>query len=84
MGHRYVKGSDCPTCPKCEKLRLAEHFVPGLSNPAKRALASLGIGSINDLAKHREADVMKAHGIGPSASPRMRAALKAAGLKFRK
>lgn len=83
-GHKYIKRSDCPTCPRCEALRLKDsHFIPNLSAPAKRALESAGITSLAQLARWREADVMKLHGVGPASSPRMREALKEAGLKFR-
>lgn len=82
-GHKYIKSSDCPTCPKCEELRLKDsHFIPSLSAPAKRALESAGITSLKKLAGWREADVMKLHGMGPASSPRMRDALKDAGMKF--
>ena len=83
-GHKYVKSSDCPTCPKCEALRLKDsHFIPSLSAPAKRALENAGITSLAKLAGWREADVLKLHGMGPASAPRMRSALKVAGLKFR-
>jgi hypothetical protein len=83
-GHKYWKSTDCPTCPRCEALRLGgEHFLPTLSAPAKRALEGAGIASIKELARRREADVMKLHGMGPASLPRMKEALKAAGLKFK-
>ncbi|HEX5007171.1 MAG TPA: hypothetical protein VFV70_08670 [Hyphomonadaceae bacterium] len=83
-GHKYVKSSDCPTCPKCEALRLKDsHFIPGLSAPAKRALENAGITSLKKLAAWRVADVMQLHGMGPASSPRMREALKDAGLTFK-
>jgi hypothetical protein len=83
-GHKYTKSSDCPTCPRCEELRLKDsHFIRSLSAPAKRALENAGITSLKKLATWREADVMKLHGMGPASSPRMREALKEAGLKFK-
>lgn len=83
-GHKYVKSGDCPTCPRCEALRLKDsHFIPSLSAPAKRALEGAGITSLKKLAAWREADVMKLHGMGPASAPRMRDALKQAGLRFR-
>jgi hypothetical protein len=83
-GHKYWKSTDCPTCPRCEELRFgSEHFIPSLSAPAKRALEAAGITSIKDLARRREADVMKLHGMGPASLPRMKDALKTAGLKFK-
>jgi hypothetical protein len=83
-GHKYWKSSDCPTCPRCEELRLkGSHFIPKLSAPAKRALENAGIASVKDLARHREAEVMALHGMGPSSLPHLKAALKAASLKFK-
>jgi hypothetical protein len=83
-GHKYWKSSDCPTCPRCEELRLKDsHFIPKLSAPAKRALEGAGITSIKELARRREADIMKLHGMGPASLPHMRAALKEAGLSFK-
>jgi hypothetical protein len=83
-GHKYWKSSDCPTCPRCEELRLkGAHFIPKLSAPAKRALENAGITSVKNLSRRREADVMKLHGMGPASLPRMRAALKQAGLSFK-
>ena len=83
-GHKYRKSSDCPTCPRCEELRLKDRrFLPKLSAPAKRALEGAGITSIKELSRRREADVMSLHGMGPASLPHMRAALKEAGLTFK-
>lgn len=79
-----MKSTDCPTCPTCEQEKAkAGFFVDGLSAPARRALQNLGIDSLKKLAQHTEADILAQHGMGPSSLPRMRAALKAAGLRFR-
>lgn len=84
QGHSYQKSSDCPTCPICERLRLEQNVVvPGLSAPAKRALETAGIKSIKVLAQQRQADIMRLHGMGPASLPKLNAALKAAGLKFK-
>ena len=83
-GHKYWKSSDCPTCPRCEELRLKDqYFIPKLSAPAKRALEGAGITSVKELSRRREGDVMKLHGMGPASLPHMRAALKDAGLTFK-
>ncbi len=83
-GHSYVKSTDCPTCPACEAEKAkAGFFVDGLSAPARRALQGAGITSVKTLARYSEADILALHGIGPSALPKLRAALKAAGLAFR-
>ncbi len=58
--------------------------VAGLSKPAERALAAAGITSLAQLAKRTEADIAGLHGIGPTALPKLRAALTAQGLSFKK
>lgn len=84
-GHTYIKSTDCPTCPTCEQNKAAAgFFVEGVSAPARRALQSIDVTSIKALAKHREKDILALHGMGPSTLPKLRAALKAAGLAFKR
>jgi predicted RecB family nuclease len=84
-GHRYYKSSDCPTCPKCEELKKpTDGFLGGLSAPAQRALTGAGIKTVKQLANYSEKDILALHGIGPSAIPKLKAALKNAKLSFRK
>lgn len=54
-----------------------------LSQPAHRALAGAGIKTLAQLAKRTEAEVLALHGVGPTAIPVMKAALKAKGLTFK-
>ena len=54
-----------------------------ISNPAKRALAKAGIDSLSKLSKFTEREILKLHGIGPSAMPILREALKAVGKTFK-
>ncbi len=83
-GHIYNKSSDCPVCPVCEKQKPAgAPFLQELGAPAKRALQNAGIRTLRDLAKWKEAEVLKLHGIGPSSIPRLRKALETAGLDFK-
>jgi hypothetical protein len=82
-GHRYYKSSDCPTCPICEQDKALTGF-PKMPAPARRALESAGIRSLKQLAKKSEAEILALHGMGPSTLPKLRAALKAAGLAFKK
>lgn len=85
QGHRYYKSSDCPTCPKCEELKKPSNgFLAGLSAPAQRALSSAGIKNLKQLAKYSEKEILALHGIGPSAIPKLKAALKEQQLSFRK
>ena len=81
QGHRYVKSSDCPTCPICEKEKSLSGF-PKMSAPARRALENAGIRSLEQLAERTEAELLALHGMGPGTIPILRAALKAEGLAF--
>ena len=54
----------------------------GLAKPARRALAGAGYRSLADLAKTREADLAKLHGMGPNALRLLREKLAARGLSF--
>jgi uncharacterized protein YdhG (YjbR/CyaY superfamily) len=84
-GHKFYKTSDCPTCPICEqKTKASQGFIPKLSAPATRALLSEGIKNVSQLANYAEIDILKLHGVGPSALPLMRKALKERGLAFKK
>ncbi|WP_338592586.1 RNA polymerase alpha subunit C-terminal domain-containing protein [Paenibacillus sp. Y5S-9] len=85
QGHSYYKKSDCPTCPTCEAERKpTEGFLALLSAPARRALENEGITTLQQLAEYTEKEILKLHGIGPSAMPKLRNALEEEGLSFKK
>jgi hypothetical protein len=52
--------------------------------PAQRALANAKITSLAALAKKTEAEVAAFHGMGPNALGKLKAAMKAKGLAFKK
>lgn len=54
----------------------------GLAAPARRALAKGGYETLADLARAREADVARLHGMGPGALKVLRERLARAGLSF--
>ena len=54
----------------------------GLAKPAQRALAGAGLVNLEQLAKQRESDVLRLHGMGPKAMDLIRRALSAKGLSF--
>ncbi|MCZ1265917.1 RNA polymerase alpha subunit C-terminal domain-containing protein [Paenibacillus tundrae] len=84
QGHSYYKSSDCPTCPVCEKERKPkEGFLSLLSAPARRALENQGITTLQLLSQYSEKEILKLHGIGPSAMPKLRQALEEEGLSFK-
>ena len=57
---------------------------PKISAPANRALDNAKIKTLKQLAKYTEKEILSLHGIGPSAMPPLRKALKAKGLGFAK
>jgi len=83
-GHPFEKSSDCPVCPVCEKQKAVNPNLAGLSAPARRALANAGIVKLKDLTRWSEVDLLRLHGMGPTAIPVLRAALKKAKLRFKK
>lgn len=83
-GHIFEKSSDCPTCPICERAKAYNPDFPKLSKPAHRALEHAGIRSLKDLTEWCEPDLLALHGLGPTAIPPLKAALKKNGLSLRK
>lgn len=84
-GHTYYKSSDCPVCPICENERKPEGgFLALLAAPARRALENAGITTLKKLSALSEAELLMLHGMGKASLPKLRAALEAAGLSFRK
>jgi hypothetical protein len=74
----------------CDKRVVAQFDYSGLSfdfaklpKPAQRALINNKIFTPADLARKTLTEVSQFHGIGPSAIPVLRRALKKNGLRFR-
>lgn len=83
-GHIFIKSSDCPVCPQCEKSRNANaFFIPKIPAPARRALQNNNIHSVKELAKWKKDDVLALHGMGPSSMPHLLQALEKEGLSFK-
>ena len=84
-GHKYHKSSDCPSCPICEAERKPrDGFMALLGAPARRAMESHNINSLEQLAGYSEQEILQFHGVGKSSIPKLKQALLAAGLDFRK
>lgn len=84
MGHKYTKSSDCPTCPLCEKERKPKaEFLSLLGAPARRALESNTILTIELLSKYTEKELLQLHGMGPSSIPILKKVLLENGLEFK-
>jgi DNA-directed RNA polymerase alpha subunit len=83
-GHQYAKSSDCPACPVCEAERKPQSgFLARLSAPARRALESNGITTLEGLSHYSEKDILQFHGIGKSSLPKLQAALQEQNLAFK-
>ncbi|RJP66598.1 MAG: hypothetical protein C4539_11200 [Ignavibacteriales bacterium] len=84
-GHRFIKTSDCPTCPICEKERKPTYgFKSLLAAPAIRALESKKISTLKQLSKYSESEILKLHGMGKNAITTLKKAMKTEGLAFKK
>lgn len=57
-------------------------FPPGLSAPARRALAGAGYTRLEQLSRVNEAEIKKLHGMGPNGIKQLRQALEAKGMSF--
>lgn len=83
-GHQYYKSSECPICPFCEKeSKSGQGLFHILSAPAQRALDNQGIRSLQELSKYAENDILKLHGIGKTAIPKLKSLLETEDLKFK-
>jgi hypothetical protein len=58
-------------------------FLSTLAAPARRALEREGITTARKLSQRTEREIRQLHGMGPSTIPKLQAALKQAGLKFK-
>jgi hypothetical protein len=68
---------------KAQKGHQQESDLPvKLAQPARRALAVLGIQRLDQLTKFSEAEIKQLHGIGPNALSQLRGALDAKGMSF--
>ena len=56
--------------------------LPKLSNPARRALASVGVTRLEQLTSHTETEIKKLHGMGPTGMKALHEVLKQRGLSF--
>lgn len=83
-GHTFYKTSDCPTCPQCEKTKMAaKPFFVDLGAPARRALENAGITTVKKLASYSRKAILNLHGMGPSSIPKLQAVLKKENLTFK-
>ncbi len=82
-GHTYLKISDCPICPTCEEEKKPKNSLLALiSAPARRALETVGIDTVEKLSKYTEKEIISLHGMGKSTILKLRAILSEKGLIF--
>jgi DNA-directed RNA polymerase alpha subunit len=70
--------------PTPAKQKAAPDFLSRFYAPARRALENAGITTVNELARHTQAEVMGLHGMGKASLPALLQALKDAGKTFSK
>jgi hypothetical protein len=58
------------------------NLPPKLSQPALRALASVGVTRLEQLTGFSETEIKQLHGMGPNGLAQLRAGLEAKGLSF--
>ena len=58
-------------------------FPTGVSKPAQRALASIGVTRLADLTRHSRDELLSLHGFGPKAMDALSRALESRGLAFK-
>src|SRR3712207_1966825 len=83
-GHQHYKSSDCPVCPVCAGQSVDEGDVfSSLSAPARRALQTKGVTSLEQLSACSESELLNLHGMGPASIPKLRKLLESCGLAFK-
>jgi Bacterial RNA polymerase, alpha chain C terminal domain. len=61
-----------------------DSFLSLLAAPARRALESKGISTLQQLAEYKEREILQLHGMGPGSISTLCKALQEVGLSFRK
>ena len=65
--------------PSRAKGKVDSAFPNGVGSPALRALASVGVRRLDQIARFSEAELLALHGMGPKAVGIIKAALRAQG-----
>ncbi len=83
-GHKFYKSSNCMVCPICEEYRKPKNnFLSFIGAPARRALESNGITTLEQLSTYSEKEVLSFHGMGKSTLPKLQMLMSNHGLSFR-
>ncbi|QTH45734.1 DNA-binding protein [Cohnella sp. LGH] len=67
---------------KMTEAREGHPFPSGMSRPALRALEGAGITTLEQVAGHSKAELLKLHGFGPKSIRLLHPALEEIGLTF--
>jgi predicted flap endonuclease-1-like 5' DNA nuclease len=62
---------------------MIDDALPKIGAPATRALASIGVTRLSQLARYRTEDLLALHGFGPRAIKLLQDAMNDQGLSFR-
>ena len=62
----------------------APPFPPGVAKPAQRALASIGVTRLDQVARFRREELLELHGMGPNALRAIEEALRRQGRSLAK
>jgi DNA-directed RNA polymerase alpha subunit len=57
--------------------------LPKLSQPARQALATVGVTQLEHLTSHTEREIKNLHGMGPKGMKELHQALQEKGLSFK-
>jgi hypothetical protein len=63
--------------------KTSDNFLELIAAPARRALENNNIHTLKKLSGYSEDVILKFHGMGPGSIPKLRDALKNAGLSFK-
>jgi len=85
--------AEMPRCPDAERAldnaralgqpaRMNDDALPKIGAPATRALASIGVTRLSQLASHRTHNLSALHGFGPRTITILREAMRDAGISF--
>ena len=66
-----------------DESRAAGTPLPKISAPATRALAGIGVTTVEELAEHTEDELLELHGFGPKAMRILRPVMEERGVSFR-
>ena len=80
---RRCRGFEHDRWPTREHEHMPDDDLPKIGAPATRALASIGVTQLTEVADRSESELLRLHGFGPRALRILKEALAANGLSMR-